>query len=148
MLIWKNIFASMSFPFKQKQWEKWKTQRNSWLTSMKTWVSTERKLFDSVCVTSCHYQICKTKEKKLYYNSAGHRTLSDQKEGNCSGQSRVRRILLTRIQLLLLQFWHVISHFSKNRSINFFINLIILRSVGNKYTLQVSRTLKTGKALK
>ena len=31
---------------------------------------------------------------------------------------------------------------------NFFINLTILRSIGNKYTLQVSRTLKTGKTFK
>ena len=31
-----------------------------------------------------------------------------KKEGNCSGRSRVRRILLTCIQLLLLQFLHVI----------------------------------------
>ena len=38
--------------------------------------------------------------------------------------------------------------FSKNRSINFFINLRIPRSIVNKYTLQVSRTLKTGKAFK
>ena len=29
-------------------------------------------------------------------------------EGNCSGRSRERRILLTCIQLLLLQFLHVI----------------------------------------
>ena len=28
----------------------------------------------------------------------------------------------------------------------FFINLTILRSIANKYTLQVSRTLETGKA--
>ena len=38
--------------------------------------------------------------------------------------------------------------FQKKRSINFFINLIIPRSIVNKYTLQVSRTLKTGKAFK
>ena len=73
-------------------------------------------------------------------------------EGNCSGRSRVRRILLTCIQLLLLQFLHVIwstptnfSHFPKNRSIIFFINWKIPRTIVNKYTLRVSRTLKTGK---
>ena len=37
--------------------------------------------------------------------------------------------------------------FSKNCSINFVINLKIPRSIVNKYTLQVSRTLKTGKVL-
>ena len=31
-----------------------------------------------------------------------------KKEENCSGRSRVRRILVTCIQLLLLQFLHVI----------------------------------------
>ena len=36
----------------------------------------------------------------------------------------------------------------QNRSINFFINLKIPRSIVNKYTQQVSRTLKTGKAFK
>ena len=36
----------------------------------------------------------------------------------------------------------------QNRSINVFINLKIPRSIVNKYTLQVSRTLKTGKAFK
>ena len=38
--------------------------------------------------------------------------------------------------------------FQKNCSIIFFINLTIPRSTVNKYTLQVSRTLKTGKAFK
>ena len=38
--------------------------------------------------------------------------------------------------------------FLKNRLINFLINLTILRSIANKYTLQVSRTLKTEKAFK
>ena len=38
--------------------------------------------------------------------------------------------------------------FSKNRSINFFINSTIPRSIVKKYSLQVSRTLKTGKAFK
>ena len=78
-----------------------------------------------------------------------------KKEGNCSGRSRVRRILLTCIQLLLLQFWHVIwstptkfAFFKKHCSINFFINLTIPRSIVNKYTLQASRTLKTGKTFK
>ena len=33
-------------------------------------------------------------------------------------------------------------------AINFFINLKIPRSIVSKYTLQVSRTLKTGKAFK
>ena len=41
-----------------------------------------------------------------------------------------------------------ISHFSKNRSINFFINSTIPRSIVKKYSLQVLRTLKTGKAFK
>ena len=40
------------------------------------------------------------------------------------------------------------SLFSKNRSITFFINLTIPRSIANKYTQQVSRTLKTEKAFK
>ena len=40
------------------------------------------------------------------------------------------------------------SHFSKNRSINFFINLTIPRSIVYEYTLKVSRTLKTEKAFK
>ena len=31
-----------------------------------------------------------------------------KKEGNCSERSRIRRILLTCIQLLLLQFLHII----------------------------------------
>ena len=39
-------------------------------------------------------------------------------------------------------------HFSQNCSINFFINSAIWRSIINKYSLQVSRTLKTGKAFK
>ena len=61
-----------------------------------------------------------------------------QKEGNCSGRSRVRRILLTCIPLLLLQFLHVIwsMHTNvalfKNGSINFFIHLIIWRSIIKK----------------
>ena len=78
-----------------------------------------------------------------------------KKEGNSSGRSRVRRILLTCIQLLLLQVLHLIwsmptnfAFFKKKRSINFFINLTISRSIVNKYTLQVSRTLKTRKAFK
>ena len=60
----------------------------------------------------------------------------------------------TCIQLLLIQFLEVIwsmpkiSHFSKNRSINFFINSTIPRSIVKKYSLKVSRTLKTGKAFK
>ena len=41
-----------------------------------------------------------------------------------------------------------ISHFSKNRSINVFINSTIPRSIVKKYSLQVSRTLKTGKVFK
>ena len=36
----------------------------------------------------------------------------------------------------------------KNRSINFFINSTIPRSIVKKYSLQVSRTLKIGKAFK
>ena len=39
-----------------------------------------------------------------------------QKKGNCSGRSRVRRILLTCIQLLLIQFldviWSMPKHFA------------------------------------
>ena len=38
--------------------------------------------------------------------------------------------------------------FQKNCSVNFFIKLKNPRSIVNKYTLQVSRTLKTGKAFK
>ena len=37
-----------------------------------------------------------------------HWKLPSKKEGNCSGRSRERRILLTRFQLLLLQFVYVI----------------------------------------
>ena len=37
---------------------------------------------------------------------------------------------------------------ANNRSINFFINSTILRSIVKKYSLQVSRTLKIGKAFK
>ena len=53
-----------------------------------------------------------------------------------------------------LQFLHVIqsmrkmSHFLKNRSIIFFINLPIPRSIVYKYTLHVLRTLKIEKAFK
>ena len=53
-----------------------------------------------------------------------------KRERNCSGRSRVRRILLTCIQLLLLQFLHVIwstptnlAFFKKPLDIFFFINL-------------------------
>ena len=59
------------------------------------------------------------------------------------------------IQLLLLQLLHVIwsmptnfAFFKKRLDNFFFINLTILRSIANKYTLQVSRTLETGKAFK
>ena len=76
-----------------------------------------------------------------------------KKEGNCSGRSRVRRILLTCIQLLLLQFLDVIwsmptnfAFFKKPLDKLFFINSTIPRSIVNKHSLQVSRTLKTGKA--
>ena len=41
-----------------------------------------------------------------------------------------------------------VCFFSKNCSINFFINLTIPRSIVNKYTLQASRTLKTEKTFK
>ena len=37
-----------------------------------------------------------------------------KKEGNCSGRSRVRRILLTCIQMLLIQFLEVICSMPKN----------------------------------
>ena len=37
-----------------------------------------------------------------------------KEEGNCSGRSRVRRILLTCIQLLLIQFLEVICSMPKN----------------------------------
>ena len=70
-----------------------------------------------------------------------------KKEGNCSGRSRVRKILLTCIQLLLLQFLHVIWSTPTNFAI-FKKHLIIPRLIVNKYTLQVSRTLKTCKAFK
>ena len=82
------------------------------------------------------------------------KTAYRKKRRNCSGRSRVRRILVTCIQLLLLQFLHVIWSmptifaFLKNRSINFFINFAISRSIVYKYTLQVLRTLKTEKAFK
>ena len=75
-----------------------------------------------------------------------HWKLRTKKDGNCSGRSRVRRILLTRIQLLLLQFLHVIwsmpTNFALFEKINFFIHLRIPRLIVNRYTLQVSRTLK------
>ena len=70
-----------------------------------------------------------------------------KKEGNSSGRSRGRRILLTCIQLLLLRFCKRFC-FKKNRSIIFFINWTIPRSIVNKYTLQVLRTLKTRRAFK
>ena len=66
------------------------------------------------------------------------KTAYKKKEGNCSGRSQVRRILLTCIPLLLLQFLHVIwsihTNFAlfKNGSINFFIHLIIWRSIIKK----------------
>ena len=47
-----------------------------------------------------------------------------------------------------LGLYQQISHYSINRWINFFIHLTIPRSIVNKYTLQVSRTLKTGKKYK
>ena len=77
-----------------------------------------------------------------------------KKEENCSGRSRVRRILVTCIQLLLLKFLHVISSmptifaFFKKQLDKFFINFAIPRSIVHKYTLQVLRTLKTEKAFK
>ena len=77
-----------------------------------------------------------------------------KKEENCSGRSRVRRILVTCIQLLLLQFLHVIWSmptifaFFKKPLDKFFINFAIPRSIVYKYTLQVLRTLKTEKAFK
>ena len=36
------------------------------------------------------------------------KTKKEEEEENCSGRSRVRRILVTCIQLLLLQFLHII----------------------------------------
>ena len=54
--------------------------------------------------------------------------------------------------MLLIQFLEVIWSMPKNfaffqkRSINFFINSTIPRSIVKKYSLQVSITLKTGKA--
>ena len=51
------------------------------------------------------------------------------------------------VTVLALHLVHTYK-FRKHRLINFFINLKIPRSIVNKYTLQVSRTLKTGKALK
>ena len=68
--------------------------------------------------------------------------------GNCSGRSRVRRIfILTCIQRLVLQFLHVIWSTPTNFAL-FKKHLIIPRLIVNKYTLQVSRTLKTSKAFK
>ena len=43
-----------------------------------------------------------------------HWKLYTKKEGNCSGRSRVRRILLTCIQMLLIQFLEVIWCMPKN----------------------------------
>ena len=43
-----------------------------------------------------------------------HWKLHTKKEGNCSGRSRVRRILLTYIQMLLIEFLEVICSMSKN----------------------------------
>ena len=43
-----------------------------------------------------------------------HWKLHTKKEGNCSGRSRVRRILLTCIQMLLIQFLEVIWSMPKN----------------------------------
>ena len=43
-----------------------------------------------------------------------HWKLHPKKEGNCSGRSRVRRILLTCIQMLLIQFLDVIWSMPKN----------------------------------
>ena len=81
--------------------------------------------------------------------------LHAKKERNCSGRSRARRILLTCILLLLLQFLDVIwsmptnfEFFKKPLDNIFFINSTISRSIVNEYSLQVSRTLKTGKAFK
>ena len=70
------------------------------------------------------------------------------------GRSRVRRILLTCIQMLLIQFLHVIWSmptifaFFKKPLDKFFINSTIPRSIDKKYSLPVLRTLKTGKAFK
>ena len=58
-----------------------------------------------------------------------HWKLRTKKEGNCSGRSRERRILLTRIQLLLLQFVYVIWSIPTNFALfqkplhNFFYKL-------------------------
>ena len=41
-------------------------------------------------------------------------TYKKKKEGNCSGRLRIRRILLTYIQLLLLQFLQVILSMPTN----------------------------------
>ena len=82
------------------------------------------------------------------------KTACKKKEENCSGRSRVTRILVTCIQLLLLQFLHVIWSMPTNFAFfkkpldNFFINFAIPRSIVYKYTLQVLRTLKTEKAFK
>ena len=81
-----------------------------------------------------------------------HWKLRTKKEGNCSERSRVRRILLTCIQLLLFQFLHVIWSMPTNfalfkKPLDNFLHLTIPRSIVSKYALQVSRTLKTGKAL-
>ena len=58
-----------------------------------------------------------------------------KKEGNCSGRSRVRRILLTCIQMLLIQFLEVIWSTPKNFAFfqkpldKFFIKSTISRSI-------------------
>ena len=63
-----------------------------------------------------------------------HWKLRTKREGNCSGRSRVRRILLSCIQLLLLQFLHIIWSMPTNFALfkkpldKFFINLKIARS--------------------
>ena len=46
--------------------------------------------------------------------ASSHSGLHTKKEGNCSGRSRVRRILSTCIQLLLIQFLDVIWSMPKN----------------------------------
>ena len=78
-----------------------------------------------------------------------------KKGENCSGRSRIRRILLTCIQLPLLQFLHVswsmptnFAFFKKPLDNFFFINLTIPRFIFYKYTLQVLGTWKTEKAFK
>ena len=73
-----------------------------------------------------------------------------QKKGNCSGRSRVRRILLTCIQLLLLQFLDVIWSMPTNfvftserplYSLALFSSFICTCTTSKRYKFASKRTL-------